>query len=364
MHLKRSFAEVKGEVVGVPARSLYSSDDWFALLDDHGHDYRYLLIEDGAGGATTFTALTDGPAVHSHRYHPDYLLDRALPATSCVVAGPRTGYHNEIRGGAPTMPPSAVAARLLDLAPEGAVLLPYLPGETAAELAALGHPAGLIAWESWLDVPSGGFDAYLAALPRSRREQVKGDLRKVRGAGLSFRTVPLDAAPHADMAEVLVLHEKKYDPAYDRPSADFARYLGRCTEVPGAYAILAEFDGRLVGCHVVFHYADVLWARLIGVDESLPETGRCYFSLMFYEPLRLAQRLAAPAVNLGIGTSEAKVRRGARLEPLWTVALAAEGAVRHQAREGLLRRARNLPDPVPDGVGVPLDRPSSGAAEP
>ncbi|MEV4927837.1 GNAT family N-acetyltransferase [Streptomyces roseoverticillatus] len=344
-----------------PARGLYSSDSWLELLREHGHQYRWLLMC-ARERAAALAPVTDGPAVQAGRYRPGFLLDERLPAERCVVAGPRTGYLNELRYGPERLPAAEVAEGLLAgeqrERPPGAALLPYLPSGPAAAFETAGHPAGLIAWDAWLDVPGTGFDGYLSGLEKTHRNQVKDDLRRYTMAGVAFSTRPL-TGPDDEISDLLVLHERMYGTAYDRPGGRFSRYLARCAELPGAYVVRARLAGRTVGCHLVFHYRDVLWVRLIGVDESRPGTRGCYFGLMFYEPLRLAHELGARAVHLGIGTSRAKARRGARLEPLWTVAVTAEGRVRDLAREGLAARARDLPDPAPEADGPVPESPSA-----
>ncbi|MBR8642371.1 GNAT family N-acetyltransferase [Streptomyces tuirus] len=311
-----------------------------------------MLIRRGRDGA--LLPLTEGVAAHVRRYHPDFLLADHVPPETCVVVGPRTGYRNELPFGGRAPSTGTLIEGLRDAAPGRVILLPYLSGADAQQLTALGHPAGLVAWEAWLDVPDGGFDEYLGLLSHSRRRQVRADLRNVAQHGLTFRVMALDEnAPLQDIARLLVLHEKKYDLAYERPSSEFVTYLTRCADVPGAYVILSCLDGHAVGCHVVFHYRDVLWVRLFGVDESLKETRSSYFSLMFYEPLKLAHSLGASAVHIGIAASETKLRRGARLEPLWTVALAEGDDARDRARQGLRSRARDLPDPLPASIVRP-----------
>ncbi|MFI1189011.1 GNAT family N-acetyltransferase [Streptomyces californicus] len=334
-----------------PARTLYSSAAWFGLLERHGHEYAYAALRQGRDLA--LCAVTEGTGARARRYHPEFLLAGHLPAEDCVVIGPRTGYRNELLFGAHPLAADVLTAGLLDVAQGRTVLLPYLSGADAARFTAEGHPAGPVAWEAWLDVPDDGFDGYLASAGHSRRRQIRADLRQTADNGLRFETAPLDRnAPFDDIARLLVLHEKKYDPSYTRPPADFLPYLDLCARIPGAHLILARLNGRAVGCHVVFHHADVLWVRLFGVDESLTETRSSYFSLMFYEPLRLAHRLGARAVHLGIAASETKLRRGARLEPLWTVALAGEGTL-DRARRGLRARSDDLPDPLPASVRIP-----------
>ncbi|QLE75586.1 GNAT family N-acetyltransferase [Streptomyces rectiverticillatus] len=338
-----------------PAESFYSSDPWLALLHDHGHHYRRQALS--RDGRVAVVPLTDGTAVRSTRYRPAFLLRGRIAAERCTIAGPCSGYHNELRYEGEKLPAAAVAEELIAVTGGQPVLLPYLPSGPAADFEAAGHPAGPVAWEAWLDVPGTGFDSYLAGLGSTRRHQVRSDLRRLDKAGITFTTRPL-AEPYEELATALVAHERKYDADYSRPPEEFARYLARCAEVPGAYVVRARLRGRTAGCHVVFHYRDVVWSRLIGVDESVPGVRGCYFGLMFYEPLRLAYRLGARAVHLGIGTSEAKYHRGARLEPLWTVAVTAPGRDRERAREGLADRARDLPDPVPEGAGPAPASPS------
>ncbi|MGW0494874.1 GNAT family N-acetyltransferase [Streptomyces sp. NPDC003007] len=335
-----------------PARTLYSSAAWLRLLDRHGHGYTYVLLRQGRDVA--LCPVTEGVGVHARRYHPDFLLADCVPAEACVVVGPRTGYRNELLSGVHPFSTGALVGGLQDAAPGRVILLPYLSAADAARFTAAGHPAGLVAWEAWLDVPDGGFDSYLDSVTQSRRRQIKADPRRVALNGLTFQVSPLDEhAPFQDIARLLVQHEKKYDPSYDRPPSEFLPYLTLCADVPGAYVILAHLNGRAVGCHVVFHYGDVLWVRLFGVDESLEETRSSYFSLMFYEPLKLAHSLGASAVHLGIAASDTKLRRGARLEPLWTVALVDDDGVGEQARRGLRSRSCDLPDPLPASIVRP-----------
>ncbi|WP_329052439.1 GNAT family N-acetyltransferase [Streptomyces violaceus] len=349
-----SFDQVTAEDLA-PARTLYSSAAWLRLLDRHGHGYTYVLLRQGRGVA--LCPVAEGVGAHARRYHPEFLLADCVPAEACVVVGPRTGYRNELLSGVSPFSTGAFVEGLQDAAQGRVVLLPYLSGTDATRLTAGGHPAGLVAWEAWLDVPDGGFDGYLGSLGQSRRRQVKTDLRQVAHNGLTFQVLPLDEhAPFHDIARLLVLHEKKYNPSYDRPPSEFIPYLTLCADVPGAYVILARLDGRAVGCHVVFHYRDVLWVRLFGVDESLKETRSSYFSLMFYEPLKLAHRLGASSVHLGIAASDTKLRRGARLEPLWTVALVDDDDVGERARQGLRSRSCDLPDPLPASI-IPPDAP-------
>ncbi|MEV8014979.1 GNAT family N-acetyltransferase [Streptomyces sp. NPDC086554] len=336
----------------VPAQTLYSSTAWLRLLDHHGHGYEYVLLRQGA--ARSLAPLTAGSAVHVRRYHPDFLLADHIPAAACVVIGPRTGYRNELPSSGTSLTTGDLTRGLQEAARDRAVLLPYLSSTDAAQLTAAGHPAGLIAWEAWLDVPGDGFNGYLNSVGRSRKNQIKGDLRRVSHNGLTFQVAPLDAsAPFEEIARLLVLHEKKYDPSYQRPPSEFLPYLSLCADVPGAYVILAYLDRHLIGCHVVFHYGDVLWVRLFGVDESLRESRSSYFSLFYYEPLRLAHSLGARAVHLGIGASDTKLRRGARLEPLWTVALVQDDEIGEQVRQGLRSRSSDLPDPLPECITPP-----------
>ncbi|MYT77473.1 hypothetical protein YW3DRAFT_06454 [Streptomyces sp. MnatMP-M77] len=252
-----------------PAESFYSSDGWLELLEGHGHGHRYLLL--GEADRAVLAPVTDGEAVESGRYRPGFLLADRVEADRCLLAGPLSGYRNELRSGTGRPPAGEVAHGLLAAAAGRTVLLPYLPTVTAAGFEAAGYPGAVIAWDAWLDVPDAGFDEYLARLPRGHREQVKGDLRRIKRAGITFDAMPLQE-PFRDLAELLVQHERKYDPGYRQPSERFAHYLARCAGLPGAHVILARRDGRVVGCHVVFPYTGVLWARLIGVDESSVDT--------------------------------------------------------------------------------------------
>jgi predicted N-acyltransferase len=76
----------------------------------------------------------------------------------------------------------------------------------------------------------------------------------------------------------------------------------------------------MVAFSLFYEWEDELYARVVGFDyEALPEDSRAYFSILFYEPIKFAIANKIGAIHYGRGTTEAKVRRGATLEPRWSV---------------------------------------------
>lgn len=357
----RDIAEVRSAGALEPSRCFYSSDAWLSMLTEHGHRYQYPLVLKRCGAAAG-VPLSAGTSVASRRYRPSVLADGRLDDAQCAVAGPLTGYRTALLRSHDMLAVADAAPDLLACAGVSTVLFPYLDSRDAADFEAAGFPVAFAAWEAWLDVPPGGLGEYQAGLPRAKRQRVAADLRKVRDAGMRFESGPLDG-PFDRVSELLAGHERKYDPAYSGPDSGFVRYLGLCANVPGAHLIAAFIGAEMVGAAVMFRYRDVVWMRLIGVDDTRPDTRGCYFSLAYYQPIQLAQRLSARAVHLGTGALPAKVWRGARIEPLWAAAVAGPGPGRHAASAGIASRSVSVLDALPGEFQAAPASPAAGLAE-
>jgi hypothetical protein len=71
---------------------------------------------------------------------------------------------------------------------------------------------------------------------------------------------------------------------------------------------------------------DTIYARAAGFDPAF--TGRAfeYFNLAYYELMRFAIEHGFARLDYGMGAYRAKLQRGARLEPLWGLAVNRAGA--------------------------------------
>jgi predicted N-acyltransferase len=254
-----------------------------------------------------------------------------------------------------------MAGSLLVFAGARCLLFPYLDSQDAAAFEAAGFPVSFADWEAWLDVPAGGLDEYQALLPRAKRQRVAADLRSAEDSGMQFDVGPL-TGDFNRISVLLARHERKYDPSYNGPDNGFVSYLELCAAVPGAYRIAAFVGGIMVGAAVVFHYRDVLWVRLVGVDDARPDTRGCYFNIVYYQAIQLAHRLSARAVHLGTGSLTTKAWRGARIEPLWAAAVTGPGRDRQIARAGITDHAHAVLNSLPERFQSAPTRPAEHAA--
>lgn len=122
------------------------------------------------------------------------------------------------------------------------------------------------------------------------------------------------------MVPLLAALQARYG-ALDSPRI-IQRRLAEQAEVLDERAIcfLCRNNSATVGFSLFYEWEDELYARVVGFDyEALPEDSRAYFSVLFYEPIRFATGTKIRAIHYGRGTAEAKVRRGASLEPRWSV---------------------------------------------
>jgi hypothetical protein len=267
----------------VPSDCFYSSESWFSVPHRQGRERRFAVARDETG-ASAAIALSPGTSARSPRYRPSSLLAGRLPDEECVLAGPLSGYRATLLRGRTPLGTAPAAQALFEASGSRVLLLPYLSSAEAAEFAAAGIPVGFVAWEGWLDVPPGGLEEFRSLLPKSRRKRVSADLRRIEGSGIRFEAGPLTEG-FEQISALLAAHDRKYDGASSVPDSGFVEYLELCAKLLDAYCVKAFIDDSLVGACVLFRHADRLWVRLIGVDDSRPDTRGCYFSLGYYEPI-------------------------------------------------------------------------------
>lgn len=84
-------------------------------------------------------------------------------------------------------------------------------------------------------------------------------------------------------------------------------------------------EGRLIGFSLFYEHGNELYGRVIGLDHArLEREASVYFTLAFYAPIRYAYARGLRRIRCGPGSYEAKLLRGARLEPRWSCTLLPE----------------------------------------
>lgn len=298
-----------------------------------GIDVRYVLAT-GPDGSVLGALPVYLPASVTGPHPPSSTLLAHLPLgdqrppgwEAAVYAGVAHGYCNAvlIRPSVPLSQRAGVLAVLLDgaraerdRAAAGTVLHRHL---VDGQQNALGRGTALIEdAEAVLDLPGDGWDDYVAALGKRRRYDVRRELTTFSCSGLSLSRGRL-----GDVWESAAALSAQVFARYGRPGAEpqrHARYR-RIIEHWSAdlEVVLLRRGTRLVGFSSVVAWGTDLYVLDYGLDYADAGDFGEYFHLVFYEPIRIAYERGLRRVQLGRGTLRAKTLRGARAQPLWTVA--------------------------------------------
>lgn len=178
--------------------------------------------------------------------------------------------------------------------------------------------------EAVLDLPGTGFDDYLAALPAKRRREVRREVSRFAGSGSAVTTLSVDG--HWErLASLFGEVQRRYGHAGD--DEVWRRVVQRQTvRVAADAVILGCLAGKqLVGAVLIYPWRGTVYAKLVGFNYDRLQAAYEYFNLVFYGVIRYAYDHGLSRVRFGREALEAKVRRGARLDPLWSVAIGRRG---------------------------------------
>lgn len=227
------------------------------------------------------------------------------------------------------------------------VALHFVAGEEEAALAAAlaAHDHLWVPLEQRADLDLTGvasLEQHVARLPATWRHEARREMRVVRRAGIETRR--LEPRPHRD--DLVELRCALLERRGQRPD--------RAVEGRRLDSVLDAFgdDVRVFGC---FQRGELVrtgsflvdgpeWVAFwTGARYDHPAAALTYFEAVFYRPVAEAVREGASRIGYGMGSPEAKRRRGARLTPVGAAILpVAPGLRRWLAgrRSPLLRRAR------------------------
>ncbi|MFD2467710.1 GNAT family N-acetyltransferase [Amycolatopsis silviterrae] len=246
--------------------------------------------------------------------------DCLMPSLAC---GPRHSSHTGVavaRDVGPGMRrelTSALADQAEQIGREqGLASLSFLYTDVTDEvlrsvLAERGYAALRNATTYTLDIPgTGDFADYLAALSRSRRRQVRRDLRVLDEAGVTYRLQPLTEELAVRLVPLeMQLYARNGTQAAE--SALLAVLTSLSRNIPGHTEVAtAEMGGKLAGFALIFTHGSELYARQAGFDYAVKGTVPLYFGLIFYQLIRLAQRRGLGRIHYSIGAGRAKESRG------------------------------------------------------
>lgn len=319
----------------------YLSHAWLRVREAElpaGAVVRHVLVRaDGGPVAKASLQLFRSPP--HPLYSPAALLGAGVgrPDEPVAFAAGWSEFRGELPGPAGGTPHRRVAlervvAEAMELAATGGARLlcfGFVPLDVAAELRTV-LPADRTAVlyqdaECVLDTSWKTFEDYLEWLPRNRRTRARAEARRFEAAGLRLRELPLSAALDAIVPlNTALMRKYGHDVDETRIRAVYtnqARHLD-----PVSSVLLAEDpDGGCRGFSLRYRLGDALYSRVVGFDYTRPSVGQ-YFTLMVYDPVRAGVGLGVDRINLGVGTYEAKLGRGAHPRPLYHVLVGVDDA--------------------------------------
>ncbi len=157
-----------------------------------------------------------------------------------------------------------------------------------------------------LHLPGNSFNDYLAQFPRKRRYNMK------REARLAPRIERLPVEGYEETIASLHWRTCQRQGSRRKTPAAFFRVFGQ--HLGDRYRLLlARQDGISTGVMTYYQADEHIRLFHIGVRER----DLSYFSLAFYEPIRIAYEHGIRRISLGIGAGRAKRLRGAEAIPMW-----------------------------------------------
>jgi uncharacterized protein len=195
-------------------------------------------------------------------------------------------------------------------------------------LVTAGGTAVVLADRCDLTVTWSDFDGFVASLPSKRRVEVRRERRVLADRGVAVGHGPLGA----DTSELVGLRCGLVGKYGGRPDpAREAAALNRIRATfPGATTVFTAraAGGGLLGFSVFALDGDTWTPLLCGTDYDRPESRLTYFAALFYGPAALAPALGVRTIPYGLGSWDAKRRRGCALVPLSGVAVRVPGNAR------------------------------------
>ncbi|SDS44696.1 peptidogalycan biosysnthesis protein [Microlunatus soli] len=195
----------------------------------------------------------------------------------------------------------------------------YLDAASSVALSNDPSHTALHDFDTAVDVPT-SFDQYLTALPKGRRQTVRTE-RSTFSRFADSITAESASAVADEFAPLVVEHEARYGRTLNT-STVAANLVAQSEAMPGAVLVLAARDrtGAMVAGSVLYVDSHAVHVRMVGLTEEARRAFG-YFNVMFYGPLEIAIARRLRRLQLGVTALQAKVLRGAHLEPRFAVRL-------------------------------------------
>jgi uncharacterized protein len=316
----------------------YSSAFWLRLCAmEAGGAAGGLHVDLPGGGRAAVPVIAVGDDPHPNCRWADMLAARGLPSPPGrgMLVGQLRGYLAHLLG-PEHADPAAVAARLL------AEVRAARPPVSADAMARVGlylttpdvlalREAGvrampvLLGTDAWMEIPPGGWEAWLESLGSSHRvRRILSEVRRFERAGYRVEQRTLGEA-YADVARLAFQVEQRYGRARSiDPYLEGFRLQGTFAG-PRAQVLLCSYDdGPPVGCCLYYRDGDTIYLRAAGFDYARLRGAAEYFNMAYYVPARLP---GVRWLHAGTATPDGKALRGARLRPLWLLDLSRDSVL-------------------------------------
>jgi hypothetical protein len=321
----------------------YSTAEWFALCAAHpgaSHAAAVGYVRGHAAAAVPVANLTAQPSP-LYRWN-DLLAGYGLPTLppSGLLVGPRQGYQTRFLVAPGFDRATGVAALVEELryqhragGDDRACVAMYVTTDDAraARAAGVGAPPVLLDADAWIELPPGGWAAWLESLPAKRRANIRREVRLFEAAGYTVEQMALSEC-YEKLAPLAAATVSKYGHAGG--PADQLAALRKHVEVMGSaaqVALCSRGGADPVAFCLYYVWDGTIFLRWAGFDYERLAGAAEYFNIVYYRQIMCASDLGVRRMHAGIKASEAKALRGAELKPLWLVDLAADSVLaRHQ----------------------------------
>lgn len=320
-------------------RGFYSSRRWLRFVEaDPWYDVWYLVARSGdelLGVLPVYLSVGHGQAGVDTFYDPASVFVQASgvgdPARwrPVLLAGGRTGYDTELllRPGLPAHIRRRVLAgmadrlnRLADAWGVGTVAFMYLTPDAAAELApVVGTPPLLTDVTSAMHLDGcDSFDDFLGRMSGHRRRRIRHEQREFAASDFTIREARLSDVVDV-VAPLLAAHHGRYGLGDSREmlAAHLVQHVQHLDDL--GRVLLCEHGGRTVGALLAYEWEDAWYARAVGFADGLRGQSSAFFNLVYYLPIQHAIERGMRRYVVGPSTIGAKVKRGAELEPRWSL---------------------------------------------
>ncbi|MEV5650497.1 peptidogalycan biosysnthesis protein [Nocardia sp. NPDC052254] len=208
------------------------------------------------------------------------------------------------------------------------VILPYLPVDAATELARA-HPGAQVLLHSAdavIAVPEHGTAELVANASGHNRKRRRRELREFASAGFSLEWVDPTPEVIAAIVPLITATRRRYG---SRQGDEWLHRVFAAQRRVGlledAKVLLCRRNNALATVAVCYRHGDSLHGRYFGADETRSRDGYPYFVTTCYAPIDYAAQQRLPRLFLSTSSLEAKIRRGATIEPLAAVVVLADG---------------------------------------